>query len=132
MPKLTQLILLRLKTKQTQKKIRINFKSNSNKDRFLTVRTFQLVNKQIKIIKITKTQLFNPQFRTNKFKTTESTLIFTNTRKKDKLDSTCKQIVYKEVNYLSIKFLIIKDIRLCNKILITDCRHQTIFLSQTI
>ena len=132
MPKLTQLILLRLKTKQTQKKIRINFKSNSNKDRFLTVRTFQLVNKQIKIIKITKTQLFNPQFRTNKFKTTESTLIFTNTRKKDKLDSTCKQIVYKEVNYLSIKFLIIKDIRLCNKILITGCRHQTIFLSQTI
>lgn len=132
MPKLTQLILLRLKTKQTQKKIRINFKSNSNKDHFPTVRTFQLVNKQIKIIKITKTQLFNPQFRTNKFKTTESTLIFTNTRKKDKLDSTCKQIVYKEVNYLSIKFLIIKDIRLCNKILITDCRHQTIFLSQTI
>ena len=132
MPKLTQLILLRLKTKQTQKKIRINFKSNSNKDHFPTVRTFQLVNKQIKIIKITKTQLFNHQFRTNKFKTTESTLIFTNTRKKDKLDSTCKQIVYKEVNYLSIKFLIIKDIRLCNKILITDCRHQTIFLSQTI
>lgn len=132
MPKLTQLILLRLKTKQTQKKIRINFKSNSNKDRFLTVRTFQLASKLKKIIKITKTQLFNPQFRTNKFKTTESTLIFTNTRKKDKLDSTCKQIVYKEVNYLSIKFLIIKDIRLCNKILITDCRHQTIFLSQTI
>jgi hypothetical protein len=131
-PKLTQLILLRLKTKQTQKKIRINFKSNSNKDHFPTVRTFQLVNKQIKIIKITKTQLFNPQFRTNKFKTTESTLIFTNTRKKDKLDSTCKQIVYKEGNCLSIKFLIIKDIRLCNKILITGCRHQTIFLSQTI
>ena len=132
MPKLTQSILLRLKTKQTQKKIRINFKSSSSKDRFLTVRTFQLASKLKKIIKITKTQLFNPQFRTNKFKTTESTLIFTNTRKKDKLDSTCKQIVYKEVNYLSIKFLIIKDIRLCNKILITDCRHQTIFLSQTI